>query len=247
MYSFNLYTVLTSTPSLYHDKSTHYYPQPIYHISQHILSPLPSPNLSYNIIHPLTTTLNRSIIQQMMSVTLPNNLKASMRMLYCGATGRPVRFQTRRVQIVLLCRCYKRLITSLKHYHNWIVTTKVPPTHSLTKVGVISHIPSLLTSSSSFPLSTTLSTTLCSLSPHPLPFPRSSFSHNTHSSGTGLMDYVGQPTFTHQNLKGQEYTEDDNPYANDFRPSKPVVTVNDEMNCGSTTDSPSSVALFNSW
>jgi len=52
----------------------------------------------------------------------------------------------------------------------------------------------------------------------------------------GLMDYVTQPTFTHGALKGQEYTQDANPYSNVFRPSKPVVTVNDEMNCGSSLD-----------
>ena len=38
----------------------------------------------------------------------------------------------------------------------------------------------------------------------------------------GIVDYVGQPTFTHRDLKGQEYTEDDNPYANVFRPPKKV-------------------------
>jgi hypothetical protein len=38
----------------------------------------------------------------------------------------------------------------------------------------------------------------------------------------GLVDYVGQPSFTHQDLRGQEYTEDDNPYANVFRPRQKV-------------------------
>ena len=57
-----------------------------------------------------------------------------------------------------------------------------------------------------------------------------------HFIAQGLMDYVTQPTFTHGALKGQEYTQDANPYSNVFRPSKPVVTVNDEMNCGSSSD-----------
>lgn len=63
----------------------------------------------------------------------------------------------------------------------------------------------------------------------------------------GLMDYVVQPTFTHPHLVGQAYTEDDLPYATAFRPTRPVQTVQDNINVGAGPDSPSSVHLFTSW
>jgi hypothetical protein len=61
----------------------------------------------------------------------------------------------------------------------------------------------------------------------------------------GLVDYIVQPSFTHPNLKGQEYTEDLQPYANAFRAKSPMTTVLEAMNFGSST--PSSVNLFSHW
>ena len=63
----------------------------------------------------------------------------------------------------------------------------------------------------------------------------------------GLVDFVTQATFTHPALKGQEYTEDDLPYANRFRSSGPLRTVKQAINVGVTRDSPASVHLFNAW
>jgi hypothetical protein len=66
----------------------------------------------------------------------------------------------------------------------------------------------------------------------------------------GLVDFVTQATFTHPALKGQEYTEDDFPYARRFRPTAGPVAreaVEEAINVGATAASPSSVHLFNAW
>jgi len=63
----------------------------------------------------------------------------------------------------------------------------------------------------------------------------------------GWMDYITQPTFTHPNLKGTEYTEDKLPYGTVFRSDRPMTTVNEALNFGSSPDTPSSVALFSNW
>lgn len=63
----------------------------------------------------------------------------------------------------------------------------------------------------------------------------------------GWIDYITQPTFTHPNLKGSDYTEDMLPYGTVFRPDRPMTTVNEAMNFGSTPSAPSSIALFSEW
>ena len=69
----------------------------------------------------------------------------------------------------------------------------------------------------------------------------------------GLMDYVGQPGFTHPDLQGQEYTQDDNPYSNLFRPpgnsslTGKEIYVAENINIGDIAESPSSVKLFYDW
>jgi hypothetical protein len=77
-------------------------------------------------------------------------------------------------------------------------------------------------------------------------FDSSEFTVETYQR-TGYLDYVGEGSFININLKGQDYTEQDRPYSSLFRPTKPIRTVIDQLTCGSTEDSPSSVRLFNEW
>lgn len=63
----------------------------------------------------------------------------------------------------------------------------------------------------------------------------------------GLIDYITESTFTHPNLKGQEYVEGQNPYANVFRSSDKITTVFDEINLGSNIKGITSLKYFNSW
>ena len=48
-------------------------------------------------------------------------------------------------------------------------------------------------------------------------------------------------------LLGQDYTEDNTPYASHFRPNNTVSSVAEALNLGSTRASPSSTKLFLDW
>ena len=59
----------------------------------------------------------------------------------------------------------------------------------------------------------------------------------------GLFDYITESTYSHPNLKGFEYVEDQNPYSNLFRSTNTMSTVVDEININSL----SSVRNFYNW
>jgi len=63
----------------------------------------------------------------------------------------------------------------------------------------------------------------------------------------GLLDYITETTYSHPNLKGLEYIEDQNPYSNLFRSSTKISSVFDDINLGSNINSLSSVKLFYNW
>ena len=63
----------------------------------------------------------------------------------------------------------------------------------------------------------------------------------------GLFDYITESTYSHPNLKGLEYIEDQNPYSNIFRSSNQILSVVDEINQGSNINSLSSVKNFYNW
>ena len=63
----------------------------------------------------------------------------------------------------------------------------------------------------------------------------------------GLFDYVTESTYSHPNLKGFEYVENQNPYSNIFRSSNNILTVVDEINIGYNINTLSSVKIFYNW
>lgn len=63
----------------------------------------------------------------------------------------------------------------------------------------------------------------------------------------GLLDYITESTYSHPNLRGIEYTQDQYPYSNIFRSANKISFVVDELNIGSNIDSLSSVKYFYYW
>ena len=63
----------------------------------------------------------------------------------------------------------------------------------------------------------------------------------------GLFEYVSAGEFVNEKLIGQDYTEDNTPYASHFRPTTKISTVTDLLNLGTTAASPSSTKLFFDW
>lgn len=63
----------------------------------------------------------------------------------------------------------------------------------------------------------------------------------------GLFDYITESTYSHPNLKGFEYIEDQYPYSNIFRSANKISTVIDKINLGSNINSLSSVKYFYYW
>ena len=63
----------------------------------------------------------------------------------------------------------------------------------------------------------------------------------------GLFDYITESTYSHPNMKGFEYIEDQNPYSNRFRSTTTISRVVDEINLGLNINSLSSVKNFYNW
>jgi len=63
----------------------------------------------------------------------------------------------------------------------------------------------------------------------------------------GLFDYITESTYSHPNLKGFEYIEDQYPYSNIFRSANKTSTVIDKINIGTNINTLSSVKYFYYW